>query len=121
MRRIHLASDLFRHFKSELKALRREREQARPELRRRELVEGEIAADRRKGLGVLAQAGGFENLARKTAAREVIGARIHLPDPAFVFPGAATYVDSLGGQAVQARRQRIPIEAGGFVKQRVQG
>jgi hypothetical protein len=61
----HSARNLFRHFECELKTGRRGGEEFAPELVIRELIEGEIAADGRKGFRVLAQAIGFEPLPRK--------------------------------------------------------
>jgi hypothetical protein len=110
MRREHLAGDLFRHLEDKLEALGRQLEQPGPEFRRRKLVEGEIAADRAKGLRVFFQAGRLEEPPRKPAARKIVAARIDLPDPSFVLPGAAADVDALGREVPQSFRERIAIE-----------
>src|ERR1035441_575646 len=85
---------------------------------RGKLVKREVAAHRRKGLGVLAQALRLEQLARKAAAREVPLARVHLPQPSFVLPRAAADVDILSRQAAQARRQCVAVEAAEVVEKR---
>jgi hypothetical protein len=56
----HFAGDLFRNFEGEAEWPRNLREEFAPELFAGKLVEGEIAADRRKCFGVLAQTLGFE-------------------------------------------------------------
>ena len=93
VRRKHFAGDLFRHFEGEPEAGGRLQEQPAPEIVGGELVEGEVAAHRGKGLGVLAQALGLEQLSRKSAARQIVAAAVDLPKPAFVLPGAAADVD----------------------------
>ena len=56
MRRKSPAGDLFGNFEGEAEALGRLREQFLPELRRRELVKGKIAADRGECFSILPQA-----------------------------------------------------------------
>src|ERR1700691_1094809 len=110
MRRERFAGDLFRHFEGELEALGHQLEQLSPEFRRRKLIEGEIAADGKKGLRVLSQAGGLEEPPRKPAARKIVAARVDLPDPPFILPGTAADVDALGREIPQPFRERIAIE-----------
>src|ERR1035437_5532664 len=70
VRREHLTGNLFRHFEGEAEVLRRLPEKPAPEFLRGELVEGEIAADRREDLAVFPQALGLEELPGEAAARQ---------------------------------------------------
>src|SRR5690242_17536182 len=65
MAREDLARNLLRHLECEAEMLRGLRKQLLPELRSGKLIEREIAADRREGLGIFAQALLLEDAAGK--------------------------------------------------------
>src|SRR5262249_30153189 len=69
--REYLAGDLLGNFEGELKALPRLAEKPAPEALGRKLVEGEVAANGREGLGVFAQTLRFEGLLREAAAAQI--------------------------------------------------
>src|SRR5690242_6348543 len=98
MRREDLARDLLRDLERKPEPRRRFPEQAAPEVVGRELVEGEVAADRRERFGVLAETVRFELLFREPATGKVPLARVDLAEPALVFPRAAADPDVLRGQ-----------------------
>src|ERR1700674_147999 len=110
MRWKYLARYLLRHLERKPKAFRRLVKQLPPELLAGKLVKSEIAAHRGKRFGVLVETLGVEPSARTTAARKRAVARIDLPQPAFVFPGATADIDRFGGQRSQARGQAGAVE-----------
>src|ERR1039458_6489570 len=118
MRGEYLAGDLLGRFAGETEARGRAVEQLAPEIVRGELVEGEIAAHGGERLGVLAQALGLERRLGEAPARKVPLARVYLPDPALVLPGAAAYENALRGQRPQAHGQAIAVERAGILEQR---
>src|SRR5512133_2139219 len=101
MRWKRFAGNLFRHLERELKIRRRQAKEPGPIFRRRKLVEGEVAADDREGQGIFLQAGGFEELPRKAAARQIVAAAVDLPEPALILPGTAAQVNALGRERPQ--------------------
>src|ERR1022692_4067373 len=110
MRRKHFAGNLFRHFEGKAEVLRNQGKQLAPEFLRGELVEREIAADRRENLAVFPQALGLEELLGEAPARQVAFAAVDLPQPALVLPGTAADVDVLRGQLAQPLRQTLARE-----------
>src|SRR5947208_71563 len=78
-------SDVFGHLQREMQASRRF-EETLPILRRRELVEREISADNRKGLGVLRDAFRLKPLLRELAACGIAVAAVDLAAPSLVLP-----------------------------------
>jgi hypothetical protein len=78
---------VFGHLEPEDKALGRGVEQLGPVLLARELVEGQVAADRRKGLGVFGEAFLLELGIGELAPRQVSTLAVDAADPAVVGPG----------------------------------
>jgi len=99
-------------FERELKSRRRLAEQPLPENLAGELIEGEIAANSGKDFRVFTQALRFKHPLRKFAAAQIIGSRIDLVEPAFIFPGAGADPDVL------ARKRTKPFCQGAAVKRR---
>src|ERR1019366_9775960 len=118
MRGKHLAGNLFRHFEGETEVLRSLPEQLAPKFLRRELVESEIAADRRENLAVFPQALGLEELLGEAPARQVAFAAVDLPQPALVLPGTAADVDVPRGKLTQPVRQAARRKRIRFLKER---
>jgi len=82
------------------------------------LIESEITAHCREGLGVFAQALGFKALARKTTAGKVPLARINLSEPPFVLPGTTANVNAIDRKRLQACCQRLAIERAALFEER---
>ena len=118
MSRKHFAGNLFRHFEGELEMGGRLAEQLPPEFRSGELVECEVAAHGGEGFGVLVQALALKEPGREVPARQITLARVNLPQPALILPGAAADQNVLRGKRTQAPSETGAVEAGRVLEQR---
>ena len=118
VRREHFRRNLFGDLEGELERLGGRGEQAPPIDIGGELVEGEIAADHRKGLGVLAETLVLKESLGKGPAPEVQLAGVDLAQPAFILPGAGPDEDVLLGQTDQGSSQPLPVERLALIEKR---
>src|ERR1700683_2256033 len=112
-----LHGDVLRDFEGELQDRRRRTEQPAPILLRRELIEGEIAANDGKCFGIFVQAFVLKTLLRKPAARQIAVAGINLAEPALIFPGTRSDENVVRRESGEAISQPLPVEVGRFVEE----